>query len=111
MAIWNPEPGSRDAVSTHAVQFYESDDVLYETVAEFLAAGVEAGEPLLVISTPEHHDGFATTLRAKGVDHDHMVFADARETLSRFMDGPVIDENRFREIVGGAIAGAAGAGY
>ena len=37
--------------SPHIVQFYESSDSLCDAVADFLAAGAAAGEPLLIVAT------------------------------------------------------------
>ena len=39
----------------HAVQFYEREEYLYAVVAEFLAQGLTAGEPTIVIATPTTH--------------------------------------------------------
>ena len=94
---------------THIVQFYENDHFLSAAVADFLAAGVEAGEPVLVIATEPHREAFAVRLRAKGVNVEqlarsgHLVMLDARETLETFMEGAVPDPVRFKEIVGGLL--------
>jgi hypothetical protein len=37
-----------------AVQFYEREEYLYSVVADFLARGLTAGKPTIVIATQEH---------------------------------------------------------
>jgi PAS domain S-box-containing protein len=90
----------------HAVQFYESDDYLCTLVANFVAEGVRAGDPVIVIATREHCDAFA----AKLDDHDlsGVTFIDAREALACFMVGRMPDANRFRTYIGDALAAASG---
>jgi signal transduction histidine kinase len=41
----------------HAVQFYEQDEHLFDTVERFLVAGLRAGDRLVVIATEEHRAG------------------------------------------------------
>jgi signal transduction histidine kinase len=94
----------------HVVQFYENDTFLTDAVADFLAEGVAAGEPLVVIATPPHREALSLRLRAHGIDVDHAAaaggcaFLDARETLGRFMVGPTPDPQRFQSEVGGVLA-------
>ncbi len=99
----------RLAEPSHIVQFYESDDFLCGLVADYLAAGIEAGEPLIVFATEEHRDVFRRSLSAKGFDVDRacaseqLWLIDARETLARFMVGAMPDWEQFEDVVGGAI--------
>jgi PAS domain S-box-containing protein len=94
----------------HAVQFYEREEYLYSVVADFLARGLTAGEPTIVIATPEHRAGFVATLTDKHLDLNtaitsgQLTLLDARETLSQFMAGNVPDEARFKAVIGAAIA-------
>jgi hypothetical protein len=75
----------------HDVQFYRSEAYLTRTVVDFLAAGVAAGQPIVVIATEAHRSRFADGLRARGLDIDELswgrlaVWLDARETLASFM--------------------------
>jgi signal transduction histidine kinase len=93
----------------HVVQFYESESYLCDVVGEFLHAGAEARQPLVVIATPTRWSGFSTRLRAKGSDVDTcreaglLTVLDARATLSAFMVEDMPDERRFRDHVGGVI--------
>jgi PAS domain S-box-containing protein len=93
----------------HAVQFYESDDFLRDSVAEFIGNGVVAGEPVIVIATAEHRSAFAAALAERGLDvaeaeaSGDLVMLDARETLATFMSGSIPDADLFRNRVGGLI--------
>src|SRR5688500_8928302 len=96
-------------VLDHIVQFYESDEFLFETVSDFLAEGLVTGQPLIVIATPEHRTGFANALRSKGFDpvaardNGQLVLLDARGVLGTFMVGAMPDAALFRVSVGGHI--------
>ena len=52
----------------HIVQFYEDDRLLADAVGEFLAAGMAAGEAIVVIATPDHVSMIEEQLRARGLD-------------------------------------------
>jgi signal transduction histidine kinase len=85
--------------SQHIVQFYERDDFLYGRVADFLASGVMAGEPAIVIATDEHRRGIAAALRARGIDPAALTFADAHATLAMFMRDGMPDALLFRAAI------------
>jgi PAS domain S-box-containing protein len=93
----------------HAVQFYESDDFLADTVADFIGKGLVAAEPVVVIATKEHRDSFAAALALRGLEvaeataSGDLLMIDAREALASFMAGNLPDPQRFRENVGGLI--------
>jgi PAS domain S-box-containing protein len=83
------------------VQFYDNDDVLAGTVADFLAEGLVSSQPLVVIATAAHREVFLARLRSKGFDLDYLrragriVLLDAHETLGLLMDGGTPDPRRF----------------
>ncbi len=93
-------------VPGHDVQFYDRDEFLADTVARFLADGVKAGQPLIVIATKRHRAAFADTLRQMGFDPDGAVGApqpiwlDARQTLASFMEGAMPNPELFTATVG-----------
>jgi len=93
----------------HAVQFYESEDFLRDTVADFIGNGLVAGEPVIVIATQDHRDAFAAALASRGLDlkeaasSGDLVMLDARETLTTFMAGSMPHPERFIDSVGGVI--------
>ena len=111
-----PEILSDPAQPKHIVQFYEDDAFLCDSVAHFIAVGLEAGEPVCVIATGEHRAAFASRLAGRGHDVDdarargQLVWLDARETLARFVVdgmpdwtlfngvfGPIVDEHERRD--------------
>ena len=102
--------------SNHFVQFYENDAYLLDEVVRFVAAGLDAGDGIIVIATDAHRDGFEERLRARGVDvaaavaRGHYMPLDATETLSKFMVNGWPDEGRAAEVLGGALTRAAAAG-
>jgi hypothetical protein len=91
--------------SRHDVQFYEDEAYLCSGVARFLAEGLGAGQPIIVIATPAHRKEFAAQLRQRGIEPDGLhpndaVWLDARETLSAFMEGPRPNAELFHATVG-----------
>jgi PAS domain S-box-containing protein len=88
---------------THAVQFYDNEEFLYQAVSEFLGDGLSAGHPAIVIATGPHRHGFDKSLKSKGFDTKGVIFADARQMLDSFMNGAMPDEERFKQHIGGLI--------
>ena len=90
----------------HLVQFYEDDRLLLETLSEFVADGLAAGDGALVIATGEHRAGLDGRLRARGLELDGAIAAgrylavDAADTVARVMVDGAPDDGRFREVVG-----------
>lgn len=90
----------------HAVQFYGTDESLFTTVASFLAAGLVAGQPAVVIATPGHRHPIVNHLRNRLIDCDRalrngdLVLLDAEATLDLFMVNEVPDEGLFESNVG-----------
>lgn len=93
----------------HAVRFYENDGSLCRIVAEFLGEGLAAGQPALVVATPEHVVGVIEELRARHVDIAYvqasgdLQLRDAREVLSSFMVDGRPDATRFSRSMTAAI--------
>lgn len=85
---------------------YVTDEDLCAKVGTFLSAGARAGQPLIVIATEPHRRTLARHLRASGVDLDHLldgrdiVWLDARDTLSAFMESGRPDPALFAATVG-----------
>lgn len=93
----------------HDVQFYESEDFLYTSVASFLIDGLRAGQPLVVIATEKHRKGFLDRLRPlypdidRRVEGDEIVWLDARETLTAFMEGSTPNRELFDATIGNVL--------
>ena len=51
------------SADNHVVQFYDNEEFLASVVGGFLAAGLAAGEPAVVIATPAHREAFVEVLR------------------------------------------------
>jgi hypothetical protein len=98
----------------HAVQVYTELEELTESVGCFLDAGFRAGEPALVIATPEHWEAVRAELERRGSDLAELeaggtiTVLDADETLALFMDGDLPVDQRFEQTVGGALDDVAG---
>src|SRR5688572_18256949 len=75
----------------HAVQFFTTDAVLCSTVAEYIAEGLRAGQPAILVVTPAHRTGIEALLDQRGIDcqkaklDGELFVLDAQETLDSFM--------------------------
>ena len=94
----------------HAVRFYDSEESLCRIVAAFIGEGLKAGQPALVIGTPEHRVGIASALRVRGFDVGRLrktgdlMMLDARDMLATFMIDDEPDAGLFHEQASLAIA-------
>ena len=99
-------PPVQRASHHHAVQFYGTETSLFETVAGFLAEGLVARQPAIVIATPAHRAGIVDHLCdrlidcAKALRDGDLVILDAEETLDLFMTGDRPDYELFDHNVG-----------
>ncbi len=90
----------------HLVQFYNADEpLLTRNVTDYLLEGLNQGDALLVIATPERIGAVARELRESGADPEaairqrRLLFADAEQTLSRFMVNGQPEWQRFERTV------------
>jgi hypothetical protein len=93
----------------HAVRFYENDKSLAHIVAEFLADGLAAGNPGIVVATAAQRGAILRELVAKSLDvvelqrSNDLVLLDAKDTLSLFMSDGKPDAHAFessmREVI------------
>jgi signal transduction histidine kinase len=92
----------------HAVQFYEDEDFLLDTVVGFLRTGLEVGDRLLVVADEEHREriraALAPCLNEHPLGDDALVMLDAAETLARFMVGETLDKARFDAFLSGCLS-------
>jgi CheY-like chemotaxis protein len=95
--------------SEHFVQFYENDEFLVASAADFIVSALRDNGSSIIAVTPEHRIAIEQKLIASSIDvgeaesTGRYVALDARETLSRFMVGGSVDMQRFDEFVGCAI--------
>jgi hypothetical protein len=93
----------------HAVQVYAELDELAESVAAYLATGFAAGEPAVVIATPDHLATFDRFLAGAGWDPQVIAEAgllltlDASETLALLFEDGELSATAFERVVGGVI--------
>jgi hypothetical protein len=94
---------------SHAVQIYQDENELADSVASYLASGFDSGHPALVVATPEHRTLFEAALAARKWNHTDLRaqgllrVEDADTTLAAFMSGGRPSPVRFEEIVGGLL--------
>jgi hypothetical protein len=75
----------------HAVKFYKDTDSLAQIVCTFLAEGLLAGEPAILVATQEHTERFRECFATKGIEVDAAIRAgtltllDADQMLGFFM--------------------------
>ena len=94
----------------HLVQFYKADEALLtRNVVDFLTGGLKQGDALLVITTAERNVAFSDGLSESGIDPStairerKLLFADAEQTLRRFMLNGQPDRARFERTIGALI--------
>jgi DNA-binding NarL/FixJ family response regulator len=100
----------------HEVLFYPDDAVFLDSCTRFIAAALDAGNVAAVVATESHRDSLFERLKAEGLDvdaeikHERYISLDVVKTLSTFMVNDMPDWERFFEVVGGLVSGAAKAG-
>jgi len=100
----------------HEVLFYPDDAVFLDSCTRFIAAALDAGDVAAVVATESHRDSLFQRLKAEGLDVDaeikrgRYISLDVAKTLSTFMVNDMPDWERFFEVVGGLVSGAAKAG-
>jgi len=105
-----------EAPHRHEVLFYPDDAVFLNSCTRFITAALGAGDVAAVVATESHRDSLFERLKAEGLDvdaeikHGRYISLDVAKTLSAFMVNDMPDWERFFEVVGGLVSGAAKAG-
>lgn len=108
---------SQPAERSHAVQIYEDESFLIDSVCEFIGAGLRAGEQVLAIATRAHAQAVQARLAEQGLAIDvatergQLVTLDAPLLLLQFMSSELPDPVLFREQVARACALLHGAAH
>jgi hypothetical protein len=95
--------------SSHGAQVYAEPAELVESVAAFVAAGFELGEPAVLVTVPERLAPLAEALAAAGhgfaaaEETGLLVVADADTTLAAVLQQGRPDQQRFDQVVGGLL--------
>jgi hypothetical protein len=98
-----------ESTSEHSVQLFDSSKSLVETVSMFLINGLERGENVLLVSTPEHRELLARRLDESGwtvrtlIAANRLVILDAQRTLEKFMRHDTPSPVAFDEVVGSVV--------
>jgi DNA-binding NarL/FixJ family response regulator len=104
------------AAHRHEVLFYSDDTLWLDSCTRFIAAALGAGDVAAIVATESHRDSLFQRLKAEGLDvdaeikHGRYISLDAAKTLSTFMVNDMPNWERFFEVVGGLVSGAAKAG-
>src|SRR5688572_14893432 len=104
------EQPSDIAVNSHAVQFYEHESYLLDSVTDHIGSALAAQSAGILIATLPHRDGVAQRLSARGLDvvgasaQGRYVALDARDTLTRLMVDGWPDPVRFDDTIGSLIS-------
>ncbi len=102
---WKPP----ESVSEHAVQLFDSSKSLADTVALFLINGLERGENVLLVATPEHRELLIWRLDEAGwavralIAANRVVVLDAAQTLDKFIRQDIPSPIAFDEVVGSVV--------
>jgi signal transduction histidine kinase len=97
-------------MSEHIVQFYDSDEFLATTVANYVGDAIRAGEGAIVVATPPHRLQIEELLRADDLNlptveaRGQCVALDAGELLATFLIDEMPDARRFADVVGGLVS-------
>lgn len=89
----------------HLVQIYQDEGVFLDSLEGFIASGIQSGDGVVVIATPEHLAALNQRLVARNIDlaaalnSEQYLALDAEETLSEFMVMGWPDEDFFRAFV------------
>lgn len=98
----------------HAVQFYETEPALIDTLVQHLAPALSAGDTAFIVATPEHCQSLAQELSERGIDladlraSSRYIELDAAATLEKIMLQGWPDAERFTSAIGTRIARAEG---
>ncbi|HEX9107640.1 MAG TPA: ATP-binding protein, partial [Longimicrobiales bacterium] len=106
-----PPPGSWHSAGSwaHAVQFYETDAFLEQAIAAFLAEGLRAGDPAVLVARSSRRDAIAQLLLKHDVDFEdacssgQVTCLEVHSALAGFMDGGRPDPDRFRASIGAVV--------
>lgn len=98
----------------HAVRFYYDADGLCQIVADFVAEGLNAGQPAVMVATPTHSARIEALLNARGFDvpalkrSGDLFVRDAAGVLASLMTDGAPNAARFERLAGALIETARG---
>ncbi len=89
--------------TSHAVVFFERDEALVDVLAAFAAEGLDAGERVIVIATPQHVASLVSALGKRAVPHppaNHLVLFYAADAIRRVAPDGAVDARRLFDWLG-----------
>ncbi len=98
-----------DGDTRHIAHLYEDDSCLTKAVAEFIASGLHAGEPAIVLATQAHTEAITAELKSlrfnvkSAVSDGYLTLVDAMDALAIIMVGTKPDHDLFLETMTGFI--------
>ena len=96
----------------HLVQFYENEEFFLDSLASYIAEGLQAREAVVVVATHSHLDSLQLRLKAHGCDGVAAELAgdylplEAHHTLVQLMANGTLSPALFKSLLGGAVARA-----
>jgi len=93
----------------HSVQMYEDTDALVRTIGAFIAEGLEAGQPAIVVATARHRERIIADLYGrlipcdKAIQAGRLIMYDAAETMRQIMVDNAPDPVRFERAFAAAM--------
>lgn len=112
-SMLRPYPLGQKAPRRHEVLFYSDDEVLLNSLTDFVAAALKGGNAAIVLATKSHRDGLFQRLKAERVDAEGAIrqgtyiSMDAADTLSTILVDGMPDPARFFAGLGRLIEAAA----
>ncbi|WP_373048231.1 MEDS domain-containing protein [Vulgatibacter sp.] len=96
----------------HGVRFYEEDEALCFAIADYLGAGLAAGETAIAVVTADHAARVRALLAEAGFDPDarRLAILDANALLDRLLVDGMPDPGRFEQEVASVVAAVAAGG-
>ena len=97
-------PTSTAVENDHRVQFYETDEFLGRSVADFFDDGLAVGDSMIIVATTEHRARFEALLTERGYDIEALqkerryIHLEAEVFLSRFMADDEMNATEFKRI-------------
>ena len=79
----------------HTVQLYREERFLFSTITNFIKAGLDLNETVLVIVTAQHRKELYKTLTSTELLNAKLKFLDARDFLALFMVEDWPNESQF----------------
>ena len=103
-----PSLDAREGVTPrgHAVQFYENDSSLIQSLVRHVAPALVAGDTVIIIATGEHRQALDRELESRGIvlaaalTSQRYVVLDSAETLQKFLVEDWPDPAKFERVIG-----------